>query len=291
MNNNKSPYEVLGINTNATDTEIKQAYRKQAIKWHPDKNPTNKTEAENKFKEINEAYETLTAENDIFGGDISDFLNSFFNGIFIAKESNHVLHEITLSLEDLYSKKPKTVSYTRKIINPSTMNLMCQVCQGKGSNSINRSSCNRCDGKGYSGNLVDVKEHCTIDLSRENIYKEIVISNKIIVDDKGNDNLDGSVGDLILVVSIDPHDIYTCRDADLYCEMNITFKEAMLGFEKVLKHLNGDKFTISVKGPVQCGSTKKFKGQGMFDDSDMHIKFKYKLSFTPEQLKIIHENF
>ena len=51
-------YEILGVGRDATETELKSAYRKQAIKYHPDKNPGNKA-AEEKFKEAAEAYEVL----------------------------------------------------------------------------------------------------------------------------------------------------------------------------------------------------------------------------------------
>lgn len=53
-------YEVLGVSRNATDDELKKAYRKLAKKYHPDANPDNKKEAEAKFKEVNEAYENLS---------------------------------------------------------------------------------------------------------------------------------------------------------------------------------------------------------------------------------------
>eukprot|EP00854_Cymbomonas_tetramitiformis_P013963 gene13963-16505_t len=55
----KNFYKALELEKNATDEDIKKAYRKLAMKWHPDKNPDNRSEAEAKFKEVTEAYETL----------------------------------------------------------------------------------------------------------------------------------------------------------------------------------------------------------------------------------------
>lgn len=56
----KSYYDILGIGKDASDEQVKKAYRKLALKWHPDKNPDNQSEAEKKFKEISEAYEVLS---------------------------------------------------------------------------------------------------------------------------------------------------------------------------------------------------------------------------------------
>lgn len=68
----KDYYEVLGVSKNASEADIKKAFRKLAIKYHPDKNRDNPKEAEEKFKEVNEAYsvlsdETKRAQYDQFG--------------------------------------------------------------------------------------------------------------------------------------------------------------------------------------------------------------------------------
>ena len=56
----KKYYKILGLQENATDNQIKKAYHKLAMKWHPDKNPENLKYSEKKFKEISEAYDILS---------------------------------------------------------------------------------------------------------------------------------------------------------------------------------------------------------------------------------------
>ncbi|MDA1079133.1 MAG: DnaJ domain-containing protein [bacterium] len=60
MSTKRDYYEILGLTKSASASEIKASYRKMALKWHPDKNQSNKPEAEEKFKEINEAYQVLS---------------------------------------------------------------------------------------------------------------------------------------------------------------------------------------------------------------------------------------
>ena len=59
-------YKILQVDKNAKDDDLKKAYRKLAMKWHPDKNPNNKKEAEAKFKQISEAYEVSLSRFNFF---------------------------------------------------------------------------------------------------------------------------------------------------------------------------------------------------------------------------------
>ena len=74
-------YKILGVKKDSTEGEIKKAYRKLALKWHPDKNPNNREEAEEQFKKINEAYSVLSDKNKRrqydMGGDFSFDFGSF----------------------------------------------------------------------------------------------------------------------------------------------------------------------------------------------------------------------
>ena len=81
----KDYYAILGVDKNASDDEIKKAYRKMAKKWHPDANPNNRKEAEEKFKEVGEAYSTLSDPQkrrmyDQFGSAAANGNYSGFNG-------------------------------------------------------------------------------------------------------------------------------------------------------------------------------------------------------------------
>ena len=153
-------YDVLGVEKNATQDDIKKAYRKKSIETHPDKNNGSK-ESEEKFKEISQAYETLSDEKkrqeyDMFGqsgnrqqysggvdmGDIfGDMFGDMFGGGFRqrTKSGNDLRVQVTVTLKDVINGVNKKIKYKRQ--KP------CTTCTGKGGEGIK--TCTTCSGSGY----------------------------------------------------------------------------------------------------------------------------------------------
>lgn len=163
MNTVKDYYKILGVDRNATEEEVKRAYRRLARKYHPDLNPGNK-EAEEKFKEINEAYsvlidpekrmqydrgETFKFEGFDFGKanfrDIFDFdFADIFSDLFgqgrrdVPQKGNDILIKITLNLEEAYKGVIKSINFSRRI--------NCTQCGGAGGTEMR--NCLQCNGRG-----------------------------------------------------------------------------------------------------------------------------------------------
>jgi len=175
----KDYYEVLGVIKSASAEEIKKAYRKLAVKYHPDKNKGDKT-AENKFKEASEAYHVLSdkerrsnydqfghaafegsggrggfsnfdftsAFSDIFGSDIfEDFFDGFGStrGRGRRRSSNFrgadLRYDLSISLEDAYNGKKQEINFSS--------NDKCMTCDGSGAEPGSKPvSCSSCGGHG-----------------------------------------------------------------------------------------------------------------------------------------------
>ena len=167
-------YDILGISKSASKDEIKKAYRKLALKHHPDKNKGNKT-SEDKFKEASEAYHVLSDDkrkanydqfghaafenggsgqgfgNFDFGSSFSDIFEDFFgDDIFggsrgsrrrSSNRGNDLRYDVTINLEDAFKGLSKKINYTtyRK----------CNRCSGNGSEPGSKPiTCNYCNGHG-----------------------------------------------------------------------------------------------------------------------------------------------
>ncbi len=189
MANKRDYYEVLGVARSVSQDEIAKAYRKQALKYHPDSNQGNE-DAVSKFKEAAEAYEVLSdaqkrtrydnyghagvegtrssgfhdvsdifeAFGDVFGGTIFEDFFGRSNGRSRVRRGADVRCDVTLDLEEAYKGVRKTVSLTRHV--------PCDSCSGSGAEKGSQpETCRRCQGRGQvvqSTGILRVQTACPI---------------------------------------------------------------------------------------------------------------------------------
>ena len=162
---NQKYYDVLGIDKNADEKQIKRQYRKLALKWHPDKNPNNVNEAKRKFEEISNAYQVLSdpekrkiydkygeeglkqSQNGMGGMSPEDIFSNFFSGGFNPmnmggfnrrKKAERIVEKVPVSLKELYMGKTKVC----RVNNTK----LCKKCNGIGCDKVNK--CKKCNGNG-----------------------------------------------------------------------------------------------------------------------------------------------
>ena len=176
-------YQLLGVSSTATDSEIKKAYRKKAMKYHPDKsNDSNRKQNEDKFKALSHAYdilkdsekrstydkygeEGLKGMSGFDGGDPFDIFQNFFSGgmggspfgFGGSSRSSRTrrtrapdrVEEINIDLEDIYNGVTKKIDIKQKV--------RCLSCFGSGAKSESDiKTCNICQGKGKMMRIINI---------------------------------------------------------------------------------------------------------------------------------------
>ena len=317
--NKRDYYEVLGVSKGASEEEIKKAYKKLARKYHPDMNPGDK-EAEEKFKEINEANEVLSdpdkkARYDQFGfagvdpnygagagggaysaggfdfGDLGDIFGSFFGGgranPNAPQRGESLRTSVNISFEEAAFGCEKEVSIDRIEQCPDcrgsgcakgTTAEVCPDCRGSGVVQQRRQTplgymstsapCQRCGGKGKiihqpcpkCGGKGMIRHRKTIKVS---IPAGIDNGQTISLRAQGNAGKNGGpAGDLLIVVSVRPHEIFRREGTSVLCEAPITFTQAVLGAELEIPTIDG-KVKYTIPEGTQSGTTFRLKGKGI----------------------------
>lgn len=263
-------YNVLKVERNASDEELKKAYKRRAMKWHPDKNPTtNKKEAEVKFNQISEAYDVLSDPQkrqiyDRYGEEALKasqfdepkpkpdsafkfnpdiFAELFGNGAPTVRKAAAVEKKLFCSLEELYTGAKRKVRISRIVSDAS-------------------------------GKPQTAEESFKIDIKPG--WKK---GTKITFPEKGNQEPGTSPSDLTLVIDEKPHDVFKRQGNDLVTNQTISLLEALTGKTLNLTTLDGRNITLSVTNIVRPGHEVVILNEGMPFPKEPTKKGKLRIKF------------
>lgn len=319
---NVNYYEILGVGENATEQEIKKAYRSLSLKYHPDKNPGN-AEALAKFHEISEAIDVLGDEqkrrdydnmrNNPFGGmgmgmgmgtgfpggpvevNINDIFSSIFGGggpgIHFGGMSQgmHGMPGMPPGVHIFRGGFPPNVNINMMqkptpIIKTLAVT-MEQVLNGATIPlEIERWIVE-------NGNKVFEKENIYVDIPKGVDDNEI-----IIIRDKGNIINDEVKGDIKIFVKVENNSCFERRGLDLFFQKKISLKESLCGFTFEIKHINGKTYTINNHSGniIPPDYNKTIPNMGLTRDNHVghmiiHFIVEFPTTLTTEQMKQLSE--
>lgn len=301
----ESFYDVLGLGKHASADEIKKAYKKCALRDHPDRGGDTE-----QFKKVNRAYEILSdpekkkrydlyGENfcdqdemdsspDIFNSffrnhNSDDFFSNFTSGTKKQMRMKDVVDVVELSLEQVYRGVKILKEFAREIAMGETK---CEDCHGRGFTmrqmkgyanlNINAQvSCHSCNGVGKIASGVK-KEKITLELR---IPKGCREGYKCTFDGKVTSSSPGvKPGNLIYVVKYKDHPFFKAnkKTRDLLYTENINLFECLAGGTRYIKHLD-NKFVKFSFTNVELNKEYILKGMGLTPESNMHVHFNIKM--------------
>ncbi|TVQ92175.1 MAG: molecular chaperone DnaJ [Deltaproteobacteria bacterium] len=313
-------YNVLGVSRGASQDDIKKAYRKLALQWHPDRTG-NDDEASGRFKEVTYAYKVLSdpterARYDRLGPlytpdgrpprpeDLNDTVSSVVGRWFgrkNEKKGEDLRYTLTLTLEEVAKGSTRRVVVPRKARCSACGGdgaapqgkALCEICDGTGRTKglLLRTDCFHCDGKGFT--IVEPCGEChgegRVELEDKidvNVPGGVATGQKLRVSGKGNAPLGaGAVGDLFVIVNVADHPLFARRGEDLVVEMPTTYAELALGADIDVPTLDG-RTTIRVPPGTPPGRIFRLAGRGLprigrSGRGDLHLQVVLEV---PEQL-------
>lgn len=297
-------YNILGVKKKSSQEEIKKAYRKLAIKYHPDKNKGDKT-AEEKFKEISEAYEVLKdpekrKQYDQLGSNWKQYEHAGFDPRarkrgFSGKRPGKYYHDFRGDSSEFFGKTSGFSDFFESFFG--------DLRSGKSRGFTDFSD--DIPGGDLAGELHISLEDAfigterIIDLGSEKIRVKIrpgaYDGLKLKIKGKGQKKYSGKSGNLYLTIKIQPHNVYQRKGDDLHKEESVDLFTALLGGKKEVRTLSG-KVNINIPESTQNGKTFRLRGKGMpvYGSSgygDLFVKLTIKLPkrINQEQKALINQ--
>lgn len=264
-------YEILKVSESASPQEIKKAYRTMSLKHHPDKGGDEKT-----FKEITRAYEVLSdgdkrARYDAGGMKAveEEPRRDMWGRPVGIQKGKDVTSKIRVTLEDMYKGSQVNAKVRRRVVcRGCRTNRNSPKCTGCGpSCPAERKTVQRQMGHMLFNQEIDVpsEERCKEEVTTlEAVVERGMADGSAITFERASEQSPGQVpGDVILQVEAVPHRVFKRNGNDLSMVLQLTLRQALLGFSRTIRHLDGHPVTISNSGVSQPHQVLVLQGEGM----------------------------